>query len=689
MTVQDLKICLCSVYNARNVDLMLSREEQLSLLDRKYPVKNHLGDIGIRARVKSVLATFEIESSAQEYLDAVQLRQLTDQLYLEYGMFGTGHLTARDIVRVLRYHLTAGSKYSSKAEAVEKLFDYAFDLYLLDPEIYSGPNGDEALDRQVRAAKYLRRFISQDWSIQYGRIVMDKSGMEELQQELERQITRSGGLTVLRALWEKEFLPRYDQQMDRYFILRPKRESRDYLTLPEAAVPANYLIQLAVKQIVSPIGADLPPASNIGNILKIAQDMMTVLRLSDAENMSDFFVPPKQMPEYITDNAQYDSLCIPFQYTPGFCEWLIERFYLPFAHQAGLTALKRSYLPVVRWCLKQRPLSFFKAEDIRHGTGLGARQIQSVLDICAQKQEDVNRDFRSLADKITTQRYPLIRLPDNTYFQLDPHLSGYAFCECIYRQLKSGIRDFDRNLGIPLEKLIKNKLAEKQMRFSCGHYMDEQGRDRDCDVVLEGTDRILFMEIKKRPLPEKFQQGDDIEIFNALADGMVCGQVQALRHKVNLEQKKTLLLYSDSKHENLCGSISHNGRRVYTLSICLPEYAFFTTAVIAQKVFSLLNYNIDTANPALSHRLDRLNKLADEFRTIVQVSGATDLKELLHNSAFRSLHQLWTVLELCETGDVDKLISRLVCDCTVATYNLDFYHSLKCVLQLEGHINTL
>lgn len=150
---------------------------------------------------------------------------------------------------------------------------------------------------------------------------------------------------------------------------------------------------------------------------------------------------------------------------------------------------------------------------------------------------------------MTTRNFPLICLRNGMYFQLDPHLSGYAFCECIYQELKKRIRDFDRNLGVSLEALIKGKLRERKISFSCGHYTDMQGRDRDCDLILEGADRILFMEVKKRPLPGKFQQGDSLEIFSALADGMVYGQVQALRHKIVLEQNHTLTLYADPRHE--------------------------------------------------------------------------------------------------------------------------------------------
>lgn len=680
MTIQDMKTHFFNVYKNRKADLALPRGDQERLLEDKYPVKDLLTDGMIDARMRSVLDTFVIRSSDEDYFDATQIRRFSDQLYLEHGLFQENPIEARDIIEVLRYHLKAGYRYST--EMTEKLFDWAFDLYLYAPKFYHGPNGTEPLDRQLRAARRLRQYISRDWTVQHGRIYMDQSIMEELQQELERKIAQIGGLAVLLWLFQNEFLSFYNKQLDHFFIVRPKRSGKDYLTLPKTAVPINYLIQLALKYVTPRIGAYTVPVAEVEIIIEIARDMMTVLHLSDAESMSDILVPAKEMPDYISDNAQYDSMCIPFQYAPDFCEWLVEKFYLPFAQEAKLVSIKRAYLPVLRWCLKRPPLSFFKAEDIQHETGLGPKQVQDVLNICAQAAEDVNRGFRSLVDDMTARNYPLIRLPDDTYFQLDSHLSGYAFCECIYRQIKSRVSNFDRNLGIPLEVLIKNKLKERKIPFSYGHYADMEGKDRDCDLILEGTDKILFVEIKKRPLPGKFQQGDSLEIFSALADGMVYGQVQALRHRVMLEQNGTLTLYTDSTHETPCASLFLNGRRIYTISVCLPEYAFFTTAVIAQKVLCLLNGHISATDLAQDRKLDKFNKLAGEFCAIASSSrDDVELRVFLHNSAFRSLHQMWTVLKLCTDGDVDRFIQLLVCDCTVATYNLDFYHSLQCALE--------
>lgn len=315
MTIQDTKTCLFNVYEARKADLTLSREERERFLEEKYPVRDLLCDRAISARMRSALDTFTVRSPDEDYLDAMQICRFSDQLYLEHGLFQEDTMGMREIMEVLRSHLKAGCKYS--AGMAEKLFDYAFDLYLYDPEFYSGPNGTEPLDRQIRAARHLRRYISQDWTVQYGRIYMDQSTMEELQEELDCRIAQASGYAVLQALFRREFQPCYDARLDHFLILRPKRSGSggiDFMMLPKAAVPANYLIQLALKYITPMAPFYSTPAANIETIVEIARDMMTVLRLSDAESMSDILVPPEQMPDYISDNAQYHSLWCALKY---------------------------------------------------------------------------------------------------------------------------------------------------------------------------------------------------------------------------------------------------------------------------------------------------------------------------------------------------------------------------------------
>ena len=221
MTIQDMKTHFFNVYKNRKADLALPRGDQERLLEDKYPVKDLLTDGMIDARMRSVLDTFVIRSSDEDYFDATQIRRFSDQLYLEHGLFQENPIEARDIIEVLRYHLKAGYRYST--EMTEKLFDWAFDLYLYAPKFYHGPNGTEPLDRQLRAARRLRQYISRDWTVQHGRIYMDQSIMEELQQELERKIAQIGGLAVLLWLFQNEFLSFYNKQLDHFFIVRPKR----------------------------------------------------------------------------------------------------------------------------------------------------------------------------------------------------------------------------------------------------------------------------------------------------------------------------------------------------------------------------------------------------------------------------------------------------------------------------------
>lgn len=49
-TMQSIKVCLAKVYESRKVDLELSSGEREQLLEKKYPVKNLLGNRAIEAR---------------------------------------------------------------------------------------------------------------------------------------------------------------------------------------------------------------------------------------------------------------------------------------------------------------------------------------------------------------------------------------------------------------------------------------------------------------------------------------------------------------------------------------------------------------------------------------------------------------------------------------------------------------
>ena len=78
-----------------------------------------------------------------------------------------------NITEVLHSHMNAGRRYSGGV--MEKLFDYAFDLYLHAPEFYSGPNGTNPWTGRSKRRNVCGNISPKDWTVQAGRIHMDKA----------------------------------------------------------------------------------------------------------------------------------------------------------------------------------------------------------------------------------------------------------------------------------------------------------------------------------------------------------------------------------------------------------------------------------------------------------------------------------------------------------------------------------
>ena len=123
--------------------------------------------------------------------------------------------------------------------------------------------------------------------------------------------------------------------------------------------------------------------------------------------------------------------------------------------------------------------------------------------------------------------------------------------------------------------------------------------------------------------------------------------------------------------------LEQKGRKIHSMSVCLPEYAFFTQAFLAEKfVQALLVGSFHTRNPALEPKMKELNQLAEKLRRLSSSSfPIDDLRWFTKYSYFRSLQQLWIVLQTCP--DDEQVINRLTWDRYTMFNSLDFYAGLK------------
>lgn len=161
----------------------------------------------------------------------------------------------------------------------------------------------------------------------------------------------------------------------------------------------------------------------------------------------------------------------------------------------------------------------------------------------------------------------------------------------------------------------------------------------------------MFVEIKKCPLPDSYEQGDDVKVLQALGDGMLYAQEQILWHELRLKEKGVIELYDPEG--NWLMDYSPGKKRIMAVSICMPEYDFLTDRSITEAFLeSTLLVTYHTVDPNREALLKKLNKRAG---TIQMVAGRLfdgkpfDVKEVFFKSQFRSLQQIWTMLQFCQT----------------------------------------
>ena len=64
-----------------------------------------------------------------------------------------------------------------------------------------------------------------------------------------------------------------------------------------------------------------------------------------------------------------------------------------------------------------------------------------------------------------------------------------------------------REQGKLLEKLLYQMFQKKKIPYLAGKYLTEGDLSgRDCDMILDGKDKSMFLEIKKCPLPRSYEK---------------------------------------------------------------------------------------------------------------------------------------------------------------------------------------
>ena len=591
------------------------------------------------------------------------LVSMNKQLKLEQALSGEDNHTAICIIECLHAHLGNMYYYLMDDEKLVSLFQNAVYLYLSDTRRWA--TRDMEMVSIIKSMKNLLSRYSLEYEINYGEIILSDKSDRTIQSDLEQSIRMIGGIAFLGKLFVRNISQLYDNTVDRYLINRNKRQYA--LRIDELRIPFNYLIQLGIKYVNHSKVVMLTDSGTeclFDTIIQNSRDYLNVMNLQSYSVFSDLIYDYKTIPMILKNNTIFEKMFTPLQYRPDFVIEFLKEVYAPLSQSIIIAGYSfDEYLQFCRIVLENRRVCVkYSFDELKQKTEIGKKALMSILSDVSFEYDEVNSMFDTFLSETNYNLKPLVRLSDGTYFLFSTYFNGFAFCEAIYHKLKPLYhKPFDKDKGRIIESMVRSFFDSKKYPYHYGNYKVSKSQTEDCDLVVENDDKIVFIEIKNRPLDESFEQGDDVTTLKCLAEGMIYAQRQCLKHEYYLKKFASITLESPDKSIDITPyKLSWNNRRVIRVSVCSQEYLFLTNKLFSAKLLESLTVSTYHANDEKREdKLDKLNGESTKLRDLIykMYGPDTDLNQIFYDTLLRSAQQIYTILSVSHS--LDEFINYL------------------------------
>ena len=628
---------------------------------------------------------------SEEVYTGSDIMALSCQLYYEYHLIDENLEKYYKIIYNLWCYAGLGNYYPCDSATMLKFFELGIDLYLLTGVKCSILTKER--DKIISAINYFNLNYGVDYDIKNGEITTTDVAENKIHKKIEDIISDIGGKTVLKLLFENELQNRYIPELDRYIICKNKQLGKEDLETP---VPYNYLIQICLKHLDKPFAPILTTEIEIAyrKLIDDSKYFIDLLGVYSTNPMSETQFDALYLIDFIADNTVFENLCIPSQYSKHFIECILKDIYEPeYLSQGNCPQLykSKSFLKLISAILSEPTCSIINYKKLSSKVHLSKSIIDEFLEHFSIEAKDSNAEYKNLYSSTTSQHFPLVKLDSENYFFMSSHFSGYVFCNTIQDVLHS--REFSRGLGNRLDSFVKELLDKKHYLYKYGTYAPKIPRQEgECDLILEDDKRIVFIEIKNCGLPYEFVSADIVTILKCLGEGMLKAQQQILHHRLHLlENNQEMQLYKDKNDAIPSYTLDNKqNKRIYSISLCASEYAFFTSGVIAKRLTeNLANMSFNAYDKSRDIELKNLNTLSTNFRSLIEEYSkhkdnlTTD--DLFFCSTFKTLQQFYTALNLSK--NISEFIDFLTFDTYFILPYFNFYVDLLYKIQMEKSVN--
>ena len=661
-------------------------------------------------------------------------------LYRQYGHYGiaydyalTSEIVELHLQRVVQESLCAGSNF--QVSHLRKLRDqfilhYIVDeqplqpyLYILEKILEFITNGSiYSLDTEnewrkaIQAVKdiitlsanpsleYLERIYKRQVAVGYaakklkkkgykltiddGKIIMDSSDQESLIKQLEADIKFLGGINVTTRLFAWiENANLFDHEQERYHLVRSFSH--------EPIEPIAYLLNLAVKNYLKS-SRFIPgsPSETWKRLIETSTAFTAIFDVQPYSQIEIFIQRIDNLVKFLHDITVYDSIFTLTQLRPsdvlrilrGLLTW-IDRDLFTTTTGLNLEQIFDVIETIIQSANYDRKPTYYDFQSLSSRMpNISHQSLRKILDILSH-EKSANQNFKLPNDilSVNFQFKPLLKTSNDEYVMLNPSWCSPAFYEAIVSHLKEY---YDKNihstLGKKLEKFIRQEFSKKDISYSHGYYDNGKNTGGDCDIVVETSDTIILIEVKKKSLTREARSGNEFDIFVDMADSLIKAQSQLLNAELLIRTRPEGL-------ELDTGSTIHlNDRNIAKVVITLLDFGGLNdrnVVFLLESIVGKLEQEISVNSLKLTTKKETETKqiienIQKRLKELNNLQSTTSNSSPFFNSWFLSLPQLLVLLDNVNSND--SLKTELWKTRSLSASTLDFYREYSFARDLLG-----
>ncbi|HUN56986.1 MAG TPA: hypothetical protein VMU41_02640 [Candidatus Binataceae bacterium] len=512
-----------------------------------------------------------------------------------------------------------------------------------------------------------------------GNLRVEPAAEARLIARLEELTKTIGGINVAANIFR--LIERtYDYRQERYHLVRR------VATVPtdvQPMVPYGFLLQLGAKHPTlprSPAGID----QSWRDLAELATAYAATFDVQPYSSYELMFKDHLTLIPFLQEVALYDSLFTIPQIRPrdaikiagGVLDWLDHT-----QKQDGGWSIAE-VLAVADQILKigsqrQGPVVIGVGDLTRVCKPIPAKTIGRILErVLSHPMPGANQNFSKPYEPPGPDFpfKPLLNMGDGKYCLLNPSACTPGVIEALFTSLRKIHAGFDDRIGLAIERLLRQELTSRGVAVSSGKYGDG-GQEGECDLVIETTQTIFFLEIKKKPLTRLARAGTDVDVLFDLAGSLLDAQLQAGGHEVGIKTNGHLDLIDEHGQST---RVPLNGREVERIAVSLFDFGGFQDRILL-KLFleNTLNVKYGTHDPSRQKKFDALNgkiaELRDQHQKLAAMRSAP-LQQPFFHCWFLSVPQFLVLLDSVKSSEDFR--ASLWQTRHVWTGSLDFYADL-------------